>query len=103
MQFLHPFPQARPLGSRFAIVGIVLILLTSLAACGGSPSSSSGGTTASSSGPVNLAFWRWVPGIDKSIAEWNQTHPNIHVTLSNVGSGPAEYDKLYTAIKANNE
>jgi multiple sugar transport system substrate-binding protein len=52
---------------------------------------------------VNLTFWNWISGIDKDIALFNQTHPNIHVTSQNVGSGPAEYNKLYTAIKANNE
>jgi multiple sugar transport system substrate-binding protein len=56
-----------------------------------------------SSGPVNLTFWSWVPGIDKSVALWNKTHPNIQVKVSNVGGGPTEYNKLYTAIKANNE
>jgi multiple sugar transport system substrate-binding protein len=75
-----------------------------LAACGNSTgtvgSSSSSSTT---SGTANLTFWSWVPGIDKSVALFNQSHPNIHVTVSNVGSGPDEYNKLYTAIKANNE
>ncbi|OLB34542.1 MAG: hypothetical protein AUH05_15590 [Ktedonobacter sp. 13_2_20CM_53_11] len=75
---------------------MALVMMVPLAACGGS-----GSTT--SSGPVNLTFWNWIPGIDKVVARFNQTHPNIHVTSQNVGAGPAEYDKLYTAIKANNE
>jgi len=41
--------------------------------------------------------------MDKQVALFNQTHPNIHVTWSNVGAGTVEYDKLFTAIKANNE
>jgi multiple sugar transport system substrate-binding protein len=41
--------------------------------------------------------------MDKQVALFNQTHPNIHITWQNVGSGPVEYDKLFTAIKANNE
>ena len=52
---------------------------------------------------MNLTFWSWVTGIDKSVALWNSSHANIQVKLANVGSGPTEYDKLYTAIKANNE
>jgi multiple sugar transport system substrate-binding protein len=84
-----------------AMVSVALMLLAPLAACGSSSSSS--GSSATSSGPVNLTFWSWVVGVDKSVALFNQSHPNIHVTLANVGSGPAEYDKLYTAIKANNE
>ena len=33
---------------------------------------------------------------------FNQTHPDIHVTWQNVGAGPVEYNKLFTAVKANN-
>src|SRR5437868_636594 len=81
-----------------------IMLMVSLAACGGSPSTGSTGSTGSTStGPANLTFWSWVPGIDKSVALFNKTHPNTHITLNNVGSGPTEYNKLYTAIKANNE
>ncbi len=100
MQVFSSSLGMRRLAPRFAIVGIIFMLMTSLAACGGSSGSSS---SSASSGPVNLTFWSWVPGIDKSVALWNSSHPNIHVTLANVGSGPAEYNKLYTAIKANNE
>ena len=84
--------------AKFAIMSIILVFMAPLAACGGGSSSSS-----TSSGPVNLTFWSWVPGIDKSVAEFNSTHPGIQVKWVNVGAGPAEYDKLYTAIKANNE
>jgi multiple sugar transport system substrate-binding protein len=41
--------------------------------------------------------------MDKQVALFNQAHPKIHVTVQNVGAGPVEYDKLFTAIKANNE
>src|SRR5438270_10608013 len=83
--------------AKLAIVSLALVLMAPLAACGGSSSS---GT---SSGRVNLTFWSWVTGIDKSVADFNSSHPNIHVTVANVGGGTTEYDKLYTAIKANNE
>ena len=95
------FPQwMRRFAPAFAIVSIALVLMAPLAACGGG--SSSGST---STGRVNLTFWNWIadPGISKTIARFNQTHPNIHVTSQNVGAGPTEYNKLYTAIKANNE
>jgi multiple sugar transport system substrate-binding protein len=95
------FPQwKRRLTLGFAIVSVALVMMVPLAACGGSGSTTSSTT---SSGPVNLTFWNWIPGIDKDVALFNQTHPNIHVTAQNVGAGPAEYDKLYTAIKANDE
>jgi multiple sugar transport system substrate-binding protein len=99
MQFFFSFSWMRRLTGGLAIVSLVLVLTTSLAACGGSSTNS--GTTAS--GPVNLTYWSWIPGIDKIVAAWNSSHPNIHVTVQNVGSGQVEYDKLFTAIKANNE
>ena len=97
------FPQwMRRLALGFAIVSVALVIMAPLAACGGSGSTTSSTT---SSGPVNLTFWNWVadPNISKTIALFNQTHPNIHVTSQNVGAGPVEYNKLFTAIKANNE
>ena len=103
MQYFTSISLPRRKAARFAIVILALVLMAPLAACGGGGGSSSTGSSSTSSGPVNLTFWSWVPGIDKSVADWNNTHPNIHVKLSNVGAGPAEYDKLYTAIKANNE
>ena len=85
---------------RFLTIGFALLVIIPLAACGGSATSTGSTTT---TGPVKLSFWSWVPGIDKSVAAFNKSHPNIQVTLSNVGSGPTEYDKLFTAIKAKNE
>jgi multiple sugar transport system substrate-binding protein len=102
MQRFPSLPWRRHFASGLSLISI--LLMVALAACGGG--SSTGGATSSSStsgGVANLTFWSWVPGIDKSVALFNKTHPNIHVTLNNVGSGPTEYNKLYTAIKANNE
>ena len=101
MQLLSSFLWMRRFAAGFALVSLALAIMASLAACGGSGGSSSGSTT--SSGPVNLTVWAWVPGADKSAALWNSTHPNIHVNVINVGAGKTEYDKLFTAIKANNE
>src|SRR2546428_8086369 len=84
----------------FAMVSVLLAILAPLAACGGGSSSGNGAT---SSGPVTLTLWDWVPGAANSVTLWNNTHPNIQVKLENVGAGPTEYNKLYTAIKANNE
>src|SRR5437868_6886082 len=83
--------------AKLAIVSLALVLMAPLAACGCSSASGTSG------GRVNLTFWSWVTGIDKSVADFNSSHPNIHVTVANVGGGTTEYDKLYTAIKANNE
>ena len=90
--------------AKLAIISLVLMMMVSLSACGGTSSGgSSTSGSSSTSGPVNLTFWSWVPGIDKSVADFNSSHPNIHVTWSNPGQSTALYDKLYTAIKANNE
>jgi multiple sugar transport system substrate-binding protein len=99
MSIISSFRWIRRFAFQPAFFSLALVLVLSLAACGGSSNSSS----STSSGPVSLTFWSWVTGIDKSVALWNSTHPNIQVKLANVGAGPTEYDKLYTAIKANNE
>jgi multiple sugar transport system substrate-binding protein len=90
---------------RAGMIFLLTALIISLAACGGSSTStsSSTGSTSSSGGVVNLTFWSWVPNLDKSIALFNQSHPNIHVSWDSVPSGAnGTYAKMFTAIKANN-
>src|SRR2546421_7350925 len=99
MQFFSSFPWLRRFASGFAFVAVALILMAPLAACGGGSSS---GNSNTSTGPVTLTYWAWIPNMDKQVALFNQSHPNIHVNWVNVGAGPLEYNKLYTAIKANN-
>lgn len=98
MRFSPSFARLRCFSSGFAFVAVALILLLPLAACGGS----SPGSSSTSTGPVTLTYWSWIPNIDKQVALFNKTHPDIHVNVANVGAGPDEYNKLYTAIKANN-
>ena len=100
MQILSSFPWMRRFALQLAVVSFALVLAAPLAACGGG---SSPGSSTTSSGPVTLTYWSWIPGMDKQVALFNQSHPNIHIVLSNVGAGPVEYSKLFTAIKANNE
>ncbi len=99
MQFFSSFPWLRRFAPRLAFVAFALILMAPLAACGGSSNPGSGST---STGPVTLTYWAWIPNMDKQVALFNQSHPNIHVNVVNVGAGPLEYNKLYTAIKAHN-
>jgi len=103
MQYLFSMRWTRRFVVEFAMVSVLLLIMAPLAACGGGGGAPSSGSSSTSSGPVNLTIWDWVPGADKSVALWNSTHPNIQVKLVNVGAGTTEYDKLYTAIKANNE
>ena len=85
---------------RFSIVLLAWMFIAPLAACGGSSSS---GSSTTSSGPVTLTYWAWISSLPEQVALFNKTHPNIHVNLVNVGASQIEYDKLFTAIKANNE
>ncbi len=74
-------------------MGIMLLSMMSLllAACG---------SNAGSSGPVQLTFWSWVPGLQDQVNEFNASHPNIKVNYQNIGAGTAEYNKLKVALRA---
>lgn len=54
----------------------------------------------SSSGPVELTFWSWVPGIKEEVRLFEKSHPNIKVDYVNAGQGLDQYTKLRTALKA---
>lgn len=113
--------QARPDRSRkhrrLAVGGAAAASLMVLASCGSSSKSASstattaapanGGsaapTTAYSGPTVDLTFWSWVPGIQASVDQFNQSHPNIHVNLDEVTSGAAgTYSKMFSALQAGN-
>ncbi len=51
-------------------------------------------------GPVTLEVWSWVGGLDKIGAMFEKVYPNIKVHVNNIGGGPAEYQKLQTALRA---
>ncbi len=74
-----------------SIIALLGMLTLALAGCGGG---------ASSSGPVQLTFWSWVPGLQDQVNAFNQSHPDIKVNLQNVGSGTAQYNKLKVALRA---
>ncbi|HLX57861.1 MAG TPA: sugar ABC transporter substrate-binding protein, partial [Ktedonobacteraceae bacterium] len=87
MRFFSSFPGRRRFAPGFAFVAVAFMLMLPLAACGGGTSS---GSSATATGPVTLTYWAWIPNMDKQVALFNQTHPNIHVNLVNVGAGPLE-------------
>jgi multiple sugar transport system substrate-binding protein len=82
---------------RRASIGVLGVALVA-----GCSSSSTGTTPTTSAGTTNLTFWSWAPGIDKVVDIWNQSHPNIHVTVNTAAQGDALYTKLETAAKAGN-
>jgi multiple sugar transport system substrate-binding protein len=51
-------------------------------------------------GPVELTFWSWVPDIQKEVALFEESHPNIKIKYVNAGQGEDEYTKLRTALKS---
>jgi multiple sugar transport system substrate-binding protein len=84
---------------------------------GSSPSATSTASSSSASSPatsaatspatsaaqkVTLTFWSWVPNLDKVVAIWNQSHPDIQVQVQVQAGGDAELTKLLTAAKAGN-
>ncbi|WP_328325780.1 extracellular solute-binding protein [Kribbella sp. NBC_00382] len=65
--------------------------------------SSNGDTQSTDSAPkenVKLTFWTWAPNMDKVVAGWNATHPEIQVTVNKQDGGDPAVTKLLTAIKA---
>ncbi|KRV49542.1 ABC transporter substrate-binding protein [Wenjunlia vitaminophila] len=49
---------------------------------------------------VNLVFWSWVP-LQKAVALWNRTHPDIHVEVQIIpASTSGGYQKMHASLKA---
>jgi multiple sugar transport system substrate-binding protein len=97
---------------RVRVTAIAAAALATLVAagCSSQGSSSSAAATASassasspsSSAKVTLTFWSWVPDLNKVVAIWNASHPDIQVQVQVQAGGDAELTKLLTAAKAGN-
>ncbi|SDT26853.1 ABC transporter substrate-binding protein [Microlunatus soli] len=48
--------------------------------------------------PAKITFWAWTPGIDTQVELFQKRYPQIEVELVNAGQGPAQYQKLRTAL-----
>lgn len=55
---------------------------------------------ANASGVTTITDWSWVPNGQMGVAGFEKVYPNIHIDLTDVGAGSAEYTKLSTAIAA---
>jgi multiple sugar transport system substrate-binding protein len=75
-----------------------LVIAAPLAAC----SSDGDSGTEERGGTADLAFWSWVPNIEKAVAAWNADNPDIQVTLSRQAGGADIVTKVLTANKAGN-
>ncbi|MDR0416488.1 MAG: extracellular solute-binding protein [Propionibacteriaceae bacterium] len=69
-------------------------------ACSGDPDSSATPDDTSAPEATEIIFWSWLPDIQKTIDLFEVAHPDIHVTLENVGSGEDEYTKIQNAVDA---
>jgi multiple sugar transport system substrate-binding protein len=108
----HKAVTRSPRRSRRGTAAIALAgaALTALAAAGCTSSSSSttsstatsSASSSSSSQKVTLTFWSWVPNLDKVVAIWNKSHPDIQVQVQVQAGGDQELTKLLTAAKAGN-
>jgi multiple sugar transport system substrate-binding protein len=93
---------------RMGALAVGVAMATMVAGCASSGSTGSTGSTGSggsgaAAGPVNLDFWGWAPGYSASVALFNASHPDIHVTWHQVASGSkGGYTKMLTATKAGN-
>lgn len=65
----------RPILRIASVMAAGALALTGLAAC--SPSSG----TEESSGPQEVDFWGWVPGLEDLVAQWNEENPDIQVSF----------------------
>ncbi len=92
--------------ARFLAAAAALATIAVTAACGGGTSSSapaSGGSCepAPPGTKVELTFTSWVPGMQKTVDLWNQTHPDIQVKYTEVvGGNQGTYQSYANQIKA---
>ena len=76
------------------LTAAVLLVATG---CG---SDDSADTSTGTGEKVALTYWSWAPNMDKVVAGWNSTHPDIQVTVNKQDGGDPAVTKLLTAIKA---
>ncbi|MDT0323593.1 extracellular solute-binding protein [Streptomyces millisiae] len=66
-----------------------------LAGCGGSDDGDSSG-----SGPVDLSYWAWAPGMEAVVDLWNEANPEIQVTVREQAAGDDLVTRTITAAQA---
>ncbi|MFC7593680.1 ABC transporter substrate-binding protein [Terrabacter sp. GCM10028922] len=85
--------------SKAACVAAATASLVSVTACGGGSSEAG----SASGEKVTVEFWGAAIGLDKSVALWNKSHPNVQVKYSQIPPGSSGgYSKMQNAVKAGN-
>ncbi|WP_329500670.1 ABC transporter substrate-binding protein [Kitasatospora herbaricolor] len=75
-----------------------LAVLAALAALAGIASCGSAG--ADGAKPTTLTFWGWAPGYQEATAQFNSTHPRVHVEFRKISPGSqGGYAALQNAVK----
>ncbi|MGP4113801.1 extracellular solute-binding protein [Streptomyces sp. 4N509B] len=77
-----------------AVGAAVALAALTATACGSSESSDEDG------GPVELTYWGWAPGLEQAAALWNETHPDIQVTVKEQAGGDELVTRTITAAEA---
>ena len=85
------------MNKKATLAGVLAATLILTAGCGNKGDKSG---SAPAGGKVELTYWSWAPNMDKVVAGWNATHPDIHVTVNKQDGGDPSVTKLLTAIKA---
>jgi len=83
-------------------LGLVGVAVTGALLSGCSSAPSTDEPTAAGDGPVTLEYWAWNESQEKIVAAWNESHPDIQVTHSDVGGGGDTSAKLVTSTRAGN-
>lgn len=89
---------------RLRRVGVVLAAASifSVAACGDSAGPDTQ-ASAGGAGPVTIEYWGAAIGLDKAVAQYNQSQNKIKVNYSQIPAGSAGgYSKMLNAVKAGN-
>ena len=81
---------------KHVVAAAVTAALAATALAGCSSSGSADG------GKVTLNYWAWAPGSAKEVANFNKSHPDIQVKLTDAGGGDQSSAKLVTASRAGN-
>lgn len=89
-----------------ATAAFAIVSALSLAGCSSGESTSAAQDTTSckpSSGPVELSFTTWVPGMDKVVDLWNKDHPDIKVKVQTGPNGNSgTYQNFFNQLQAGN-